>query len=79
MGDSRKDVLLKALEAEVGGGSVDPSTLFTDDVVGWSPFATVSGFTALTELAAVHDMSFSNVASRSGDSTKLATRRSPNG
>ena len=62
MSDSRKDVLLKALEAEVGGGSVDPSTLFTDDVVGWSPFATVSGFTALTELAAVHDMSFSNVA-----------------
>ena len=34
MSDSRKDVLLKALEAEVGGASVDLGTLFTDDVVG---------------------------------------------
>ena len=62
MSDSRKDVLLKALETELGVESVDPGTLFTDDVVGWSPFATVSGLTALTELSAVHDMSFSNVA-----------------
>ena len=38
MSESRKDVLLKALEAEVGGASVDPGTLFTDDVVGWSPY-----------------------------------------
>ena len=43
MGDSNKEVLLKALEAEVGGASVDLSTLFTDDVVGWSPYANVSG------------------------------------
>ena len=34
MGDSNKEVLLKALEAEVGAGSADLSTLFTDDVVG---------------------------------------------
>ena len=61
MSDSRKDVLLKALEAEVGAGSVDLSTLFTDDVVGWSPLAAVSGLTALTELAALHDTAFSNV------------------
>ena len=61
MSESRKDVLLKALEAEVGGASVDPGTLFTDDVVGWSPYATVSGVTALAELAAVRDMAFSNV------------------
>ena len=61
MSESRKDVLLKALEAEVGGASVDLSTLFTDDVVGWSPYATVSGLTALTELAALRDMAFSNV------------------
>ena len=47
MSESRKDVLLKALEAEVGGASVDPGTLFTDDVVGWSPYATVSGLAAL--------------------------------
>ena len=61
MSESRKDVLLKALEAEVGGGSDDLSTLFTDEVVGWSPYATVSGLTALAELAALRDMAFSNV------------------
>jgi SnoaL-like domain len=61
MSDSRKDVLMKALEAEVGGEAVDMSTLFTDDIAGWSPYASVSGLTALTELAALHDVAFSNV------------------
>ena len=61
MGESRKDVLMKALEAEVGGGSEDLSSLFTDDVVGWSPYATVSGLTALEELAALRELAFSNV------------------
>jgi len=61
MSDSRKDVLLKAIEAEVGGESVDLSTLFTDDVVGWSPYAAVSGLTALVELSALRDMAFSDV------------------
>jgi ketosteroid isomerase-like protein len=61
MSDSRKDVLLKALEAEVGGGSVDLNTLFTDDVAGWSPYATVSGLTALAEVAALREVAFSNV------------------
>ena len=61
MSESRKDVLLKALEAEIGGGSVDPATLFTDDVVGWSPIATVSGLTDLTDLSASVDTAFSNV------------------
>ncbi len=61
MSASRKDVLLKAIEAEVGGESVDLGTLFTDDVVGWSPYAGVSGLTALAELAALRDMAFSNV------------------
>ena len=37
MSESRKDVMLKALEAEVGSESVDLGSLFTDDVVGWSP------------------------------------------
>ncbi|HET6755689.1 MAG TPA: nuclear transport factor 2 family protein [Jiangellaceae bacterium] len=60
MSESRKDVLLKAIEAEVGGESVDLDTLFTDDVVGWSPYATVSGLSALAELAALRDMAFSN-------------------
>jgi ketosteroid isomerase-like protein len=54
-------VLLKALEAEVGGESVDLSTLFTDDVVGWSPYASVSGLTALAELSALREIAFSNV------------------
>src|ERR1035438_9370145 len=61
MSESRKDVLLKALEAEVGAEQVDPGTLFTDDVVGWSPIASVSGLTALSELAALRDVAFSNV------------------
>ena len=61
MSESRKDVLSKALEAEVGGASVDPGTLFTDDVVGWSPYATVSGLAALADLAALRETAFSNV------------------
>jgi ketosteroid isomerase-like protein len=61
MSESRKDVLLKALEAEVGGASVDLGTLFTDDVVGWSPYASVSGLPALAALAALREIAFSNV------------------
>ena len=61
MNGSRKDVLLQALEAEVGGAAVELGTLFTDDVVGWSPYATVSGLTALAELSAVREVAFSNV------------------
>ena len=62
MSESRKDVLLKALEAEVGGAPVDAGTLFTEDVIGWSPIATVAGLTALADLAANTDEGFSNVA-----------------
>jgi hypothetical protein len=54
MSQSRKDVLSKALEAEVGGATVDLGTLFTDDVVGWSPLSSVSGLTALAELSALN-------------------------
>ena len=61
MSDSRKDVLLKALEAEVGLESVDLSTLFTDDVVGWSPYASVSGLAEVAEVAALREIAFSNV------------------
>jgi ketosteroid isomerase-like protein len=53
--------MVKALEAEVGSSSVDLGTLFTDDVVGWSPYASVSGLTALAELSALRDIAFSNV------------------
>jgi ketosteroid isomerase-like protein len=62
MSESRKDVLLKALEAEVGGATEDLGTLFTDDVVGWSPYATVSGLTALAALSTLRETAFSNVA-----------------
>ena len=61
MSESRKDVLLKAIEAEVGGASVDLSTLFTDDVVGWSPIATMSGLTDVADVAGGHDTALSNV------------------
>ena len=63
MSESRKEVLLKALEAEVGGAGApaDLGTLFTDDVVGWSPYASVTGLSALTELSALRETAFSNV------------------
>lgn len=61
MSKSRRDVLMSALEAEVGGEPVDPATLFTDDVVGWSPIATVSGLAEAAELADTRDIAFSNV------------------
>ena len=61
MSQSRKEVLVQALEAELGGESVDLGTLFTDDVAGWSPYAAVSGLTALVDLAALREMAFSNV------------------
>lgn len=61
MSESRKDVLLKALEAEVDGAPTDLAALFAEDVVGWSPIATVSGLTDLAVLAAVRDTAFSNV------------------
>jgi ketosteroid isomerase-like protein len=59
--ESRKDVLLKALGAEVGSESVDLGTLFTDDVVGWSPYVSVSGLTEVSELAVLRETAFSNV------------------
>ena len=62
MSETRKDVLLKAIEAEVGVAPVDLSTLFTEDAVGWSPYASVSGLAALAELAARREEAFSNVA-----------------
>jgi hypothetical protein len=53
--------MVKALEAEVGSTSVDLGTLFTDDVTGWSPYAAVSGLTALAEISALREIAFSNV------------------
>jgi ketosteroid isomerase-like protein len=61
MSRSRKEVLSDALKAEAGDASVDLETLFTEDVVGWSPYATVSGLTALADLSALREVAFSNV------------------
>jgi ketosteroid isomerase-like protein len=61
MSGSRKEVLSNALKAEVGAVSADLQALFTDDVVGWSPYATVSGLTALADLSALREEAFSNV------------------
>ena len=61
MSGSRKQVLSNAIKAEAGAASADLKTLFTDDVVGWSPYATVSGLTALADLSALREEAFSNV------------------
>ena len=61
MSKSRKDVLMQAIEAEAGGEPVDLDTVFTDDVVGWSPYVTVKGLPALADLAALREIAFSNV------------------
>jgi len=61
MSGSRKEVLADALKAEAGDASADLEALFTDDVVGWSPYATVSGLTALAGLSALREVAFSNV------------------
>jgi hypothetical protein len=61
MSGSRKDTLLRALEAEVGTTPADPGSLFTDDVVGWSPYVYLSGLTAVSELAGLRETAFSNV------------------
>ncbi len=61
MSSSRREVLSNALKAEVGDASVDLETVFTDDVVGWSPYVTVSGLTAVAALSALREAAFSNV------------------
>ena len=61
MSGSRKEALSNAIKAEVGDASVDLETLFTDDVVGWSPYVTVSGLKALAALSALREAAFSNV------------------
>jgi hypothetical protein len=60
MPESRKEVLRKALEAELGDTSIDPATIFTDDVVGWSPFVSVSGLRDMAALSAIRETALSN-------------------
>ena len=61
MSGSRTEVLSNALKAEAGAAPADPETMFTDDVVGWSPYAIVSGLAAVADLAALREEAFSNV------------------
>ena len=61
MSGSRKDVLLQALKAELGETAVDLTKLCTDDVVGWSPLASVSGLPALAAVSELRELAFSNV------------------
>ena len=44
MSGSRKQVLSDAIKAEVGAAPADLKTLFTDDVIGWSPYVTYQGW-----------------------------------
>ena len=60
MSRSRKEVLADAIKAEAGAPA-DLEKLFTDDVTGWSPYATVSGLAALADLSALREVAFSNV------------------
>ncbi|HET7489989.1 MAG TPA: ester cyclase [Acidimicrobiales bacterium] len=59
---TRADVLTLALESEIAGKAADPATLFTKDVTGWSPYASVSSLDEIAEAAAERDTAFSNVA-----------------
>ena len=61
MSGSRKEVLSDAIKAEVGAAPADLTSLFTDDVIGWSPYVTVSGLAGLADLAALREEAFSNV------------------
>lgn len=62
MSESRRDVLLKALEVEIGAATADLATLFTDDVTGWSPYVSVAGLIELAELSAAQETAFSDAA-----------------
>ena len=61
MSGPRKEVLADAIKAEIGAAPADLETLFTDDVVGWSPYVTVSGLAAVAALSALREEAFSNV------------------
>ena len=61
MSGSRKEVLSDAIKAEIGAAPGDLKSLFTDDLIGWSPYVTVSGLAGLADLAALREEAFSNV------------------
>ncbi len=61
MSESRPSVFIRALETAVGLGEEDPSTLFTEDVLAWSPAMMASSLAELAEALKVRDEALSNV------------------
>ena len=61
MTDQHSDVFVQALDTLIGAGATDPTTLFTDAVVGWSPALNVSSLDELTKTLAERDDALSNV------------------
>ncbi len=61
MSESRPSVFIRALETAVGLGEEDPSTLFTEDVLAWSPALMASSLAELAEALKVRDEALSNV------------------
>ncbi len=61
MSESRPSVFVRALETTVGVGNEDPSTLFTDDVLAWSPALNVSSLAELSDALEARGEALSNV------------------
>jgi len=61
MSESRPSVFIRALETAVRLGDEDPSTLFTEDVLAWSPALMASSLAELAEALKVRDEALSNV------------------
>jgi len=59
--DPHSEVFVQALDTIIGAGEADPTSLFTDDVSGWSPALNVSSLKELTETLAERDEGLSNV------------------
>jgi predicted ester cyclase len=62
MSESRPSVFIRALQTAVGLGDEDPSTLFTEDVLAWSPALMASSLAELAEALKVRDEALSNVS-----------------
>jgi predicted ester cyclase len=61
MSESLPNVFVRALETAVGLGNEDPSNLFTEDVLAWSPALMASSLAELSEALKVRDEALSNV------------------
>jgi SnoaL-like polyketide cyclase len=59
--DSRLPLFEKAVRALVSGDTDDVASLFTDDVVGWSPILSVSSLAELEAEVAERDDALSNI------------------